>query len=236
MPSIADAVARVQAVGLPVLFADTCSLLDVIRSPLRPDELRGCVEAALELLELVTAQPQRCTLIAASFVPGEWHAHARPVADTLRVHLTRIDDEAGRLHGLCGLMGITPPFSKPEYGTLPLADSLHDLSRQLLGAALRLDQDRDCVFRAHGRASTYTPPSRKGGEVKDSTIIEECLEVSQRLRAAGFSRKIVFCTSNTKDYCEAGSRLHPSLAVEFGAAGLAFATELPWAVNEIKKP
>jgi len=72
--------------------------------------------------------------------------------------------------------------------------------------------------------------------VKDSTIIEECLEMSRRLQTAGFSRKRVFCTSNRRDYCEAGSRRHPSLAVDFGAVGLVFATSLPWAVNEIKRP
>lgn len=236
MPSIAEAVAQIEAAGLPVLFADTCSLVDVIRTPLRSAELSGCVEAASELLELVTAQPLRCTLVAASFIRGEWLSHAGPEADNLRAQLARIDEEAGRLHGLCGLVGITPPFSKPEYSMLPLADRLHDLSRRLLDGALQLDQDHGCIIRAHGRASTYTPPSRRGGEVKDSTIIEECLEVSRRLRAAGFPRKLVFCTSNKRDYCEAGSRLHPSLAVEFGAAGLGFATSLPWAVNEIKKP
>ncbi len=46
MPSIADIVAQIQAGGLPVLFADTCILLDVIRAPLRPAQLPGCVEAA----------------------------------------------------------------------------------------------------------------------------------------------------------------------------------------------
>jgi hypothetical protein len=235
MPSIADAVAQVQAAGLPVLFVDTCSLVDVIRTPLRPTELPGCIEAASELLDLVTAQPLRCILITASFVPGEWLAHAGHVADDLRAYFAQIDEEASRLHGFCGLVGITPPFPKPEYSMLPLADRLHDLSRRLLNSALRLDQDHDCIIRAHGRASMYRPPSTKG-EVKDSTIIEECLEVSRRLQATGFPRKLLFCTSNKRDYCEAGSRLHPSLAVEFGAAGLGFATSLPWAVSEIKKP
>jgi hypothetical protein len=236
MPSIADAVARIQAAGLPVLFADTCSLLDVIRAPLRPAELAGCVEAASDLLHLVITPPVRCTLVVASFVSSEWSSHAGPESDNLRAHLTRIDEEADRLHGFCGLVGIAPPFSKPEYRMLTLADRLHDLSRRLLDSALRLDQDNDCNNRAYRRAVTYTPPSRKGGEVKDSTIIEECLEVSRRLQAAGFAGKRVFCTSNKKDFCEAGSRLHPALAVDFGAAGLGFATNLRWAVNEIQKP
>jgi hypothetical protein len=64
MPSIDDAVARIQSAGLPVLFADTCLLLDVIRAPRRPAELRGCVAAAQELLQLITVPPARCTLVA----------------------------------------------------------------------------------------------------------------------------------------------------------------------------
>lgn len=233
MPSLVDAVSRIRAAGLPVLFLDTCSLVDPIRAPLRPDEFRGCVEAAQELSQLATANPARCTLVVASFVHGEWLTHAGPEADRLRDHLARVDAESDRLHGYCGLVGVAPPFPQSGYRLLPLADRLHGLSRQLRDAAIRLDPDQGCIIRAHGRASSYTPPSRKGGEVKDATIIEECLEVSRMLHAVGFAPKRVFCTSNTRDYCE-GGRLHRTLAVDFGSTGLGFATNLPWAVHEIR--
>jgi hypothetical protein len=237
MPNIADAVAHIQAAGLPVLFVDTCILLDVIRAPLRPAQLPGCIEAARELSQLIATPRVQCILVVASFVPGEWLAHASAEADSLRAHLARLDEETSRLHGFCGLVGIIPPFPIGEYRLLSLAERLHNLSRQLLDGALGLEPDQDCIIRAHGRASSYTPPSLKGGEVKDATIIEECLEVSRRLRTAAFSPKRVFCTSNKNDYCEKGSsRLHPSLAVDFGAAGLEFAINLPRAVHEIKKP
>ena len=78
------------------------------------------------------------------------------------------------------------------------------------------------------------PPSQKGGEIKDSTILEECLEVCRLLQAAGFPRKRLFCTSKTDDYCDATKSLHPALAAEFGPVGLGFATNLPWAVHELK--
>jgi hypothetical protein len=235
MPSIADAVALIRAADLPVLFIDTCSLVDPIRTPLRPDELRGCVQAAQELLRLVTASPPRCTLLIASFVHDEWLTHAGPEADRLRAALAQIDADAERFHDFCAVFGIAPPFPRPAYRHLPLADSLHDLSRRLRDVSVRLEPDQGCIIRAHGRASTYTPPSRKGGEVKDSTIFEEYLEVSRQLKAAGFTRKRLFCTSNTKDYCEAG-RLHRQLAVDIGDVDLGFALTLPWAVNELKKP
>jgi hypothetical protein len=233
MPCIADAVAQIQVADLPVLFLDTCSIVDPIRAPLRPDELPRCIEVAQELLQLVTMAPTQCSLVIASFVHGEWLTHAGPEADRLRDYLARVDAETDRLHRYCRLVAIAPSFPQSGYRALPLADRLHDLSRQLRDAAIRLEPDQDCNLRAHTRASTYTPPSRKGGEVKDSTIIEECLEVSRRLQAAGFGRKRVFCTSNTKDYCE-GKNLHQVLALDLGTVDLGFATNLPWAVHEIK--
>jgi len=90
MPSIGDAATRIQAANLPVLFLDTCSILDPIRTPLRPNELRGCIEAAQELLQLVTGSPARCVLVVASFVPGEWLAHAGPESDKLRARIAQI--------------------------------------------------------------------------------------------------------------------------------------------------
>jgi hypothetical protein len=237
MPSLDDIVVQIQGADLPVLFADTCILLDVIRAPLRPAQLQGCVQAAQELLQLLTIPPVHCTLVVASFVPREWLDHSSSEADKLRAHLARIDDAAEGLHQFCGLVGITPPFPNSEYRLLSLADRLHDISRRLLDASLRLDPDHDCIIRAFGRAVQHMAPSLKGGEVKDATIIEECLEVSRRLQRVGFSPKRVFCTSNTNDYCERGSsRPHPSLANDFRSATLEFATNLPWAVNEIKKP
>jgi hypothetical protein len=140
------------------------------------------------------------------------------------------------MHQFCTLVELTPPFAPSQYVHLPLAVRLFEISRLLLDHALRLDSDHGSIIRAHGRASSYVPPSLKGGEVKDSTIIEECLEVSRRLQSVGFSRKRVFCTSNRRDYCESGSRLHSSLATDFRAVGLGFVTILPWAVSEIRNP
>jgi hypothetical protein len=236
MPSIADAVAQILTSGIPVLFADTCSLLDVIRAPLRPVDLPGCVEAAQDLVRLTTP-PVQCTLVVASFVPGEWLAHADSQVETVRIHVAGVDEESKRLHEFHGFLGIIPSFPAVEYGSLSLADGLADLSRRLLDGALHLDPDSNCVLRAYTRATNYMPPSLKGGEVKDSTIMEECLEVSRRLQAAGFSPKRIFCTSNKSDYCAKGSsRLHPALTADFLATGLTFATSLPWAINEIKNP
>src|SRR5262249_17851491 len=144
MPSIADAAAKTLSAGLPVLFLDTCSLLDVIRAPQRL--LRGCVESAVELQRLLTP-PVGCTLVVGSFVSGEWHTHAGTTAEELRRHLARMDEQAGYFHDSCGSLGIAVPFSRPVYGGLGLADKLQDLSRQLLDSAIPLDPHNDTMLR-----------------------------------------------------------------------------------------
>jgi hypothetical protein len=76
------------------------------------------------------------------------------------------------------------------------------------------------------------PPSKRGGEAKDCTILEEYLAVSRRLHAAGFPKKKVFCTSNTNDYCDAGG-LHGVLAAEFAPIGLRFTSNLGWGFHDV---
>jgi hypothetical protein len=234
MPSITDAAAHLHAAGLPILFLDTCSIVDVIRGPMRPDKLPGCVEAAVELLQLATSATACCSLVVGSFVSGEWLNHAQPTANDLRKHLARLDDQAFYFHDACASLGITLPFARPTYGGVGLMNRLYDLSKQLLDASLRLDAHNDTNMRAFARAATNTPPSRKGAEIKESTIIEECLEVCRQLHSAGFGRKQIFCTSNTNDYCDAGGALYPALAGDFAAVRLNFVTNLPWAVHEVK--
>lgn len=135
--------------------------MDVIRAPLRPVDLPGCVEAAQELVRL-TIHPVQCTLVVASFVPGEWRTNAETEVEKVRIHVAGVDEETKRLHGFHAVLGIVPQVPAVEYRLL-------------------------------------------------------CL--------------------NRRDYCAKGSsRLHPALAADFLAAGLTFATSLPWAINEIKNP
>lgn len=232
MPTISAVCAQLVADGVPVLFADTCSLLDPIRAPFRIKKLGGSVRGAVDLSHLLISIPPAARLVTASFVAGEWRAHATPIADELRKHLAGLNAYAAEFHDTCALLGIVPEFARPSFDSVGLEDRLLDLSRQLLGQALPLEEQDNTNMRAFARAIKCVPPSKKGGEVKDCTIVEECLELCTQLRAAGFDRKLAFCTSNTDDYCE-GGRLHSRLAVDFAAVKLGFVTSLPWAVREL---
>src|ERR1019366_1558478 len=139
---------------------------------------------------------------------------------------------SGHFHDACGHVGIAPG-ARPSFESSGLPVALHSLSSDLLRRAIRLDSQDDTNLRAFARAAWNVPPSRKGGEIKDSTVLEECLELCRKLRAAGFAHKLVYCTSNTADYCE-GGKLHGQLLAEFSSLTISFVTSLPWAVSELK--
>jgi len=61
MPSIPDSVIAIQARAAPVLFLDTCVLLDVIRAPLRDSAFT--VQAAVEVLTAAQRSPPTVYLV-----------------------------------------------------------------------------------------------------------------------------------------------------------------------------
>jgi hypothetical protein len=229
MPSIAEAEAQVRAADRPVLFLDTCVLIDIIRATLRCLGT-NYVQRAIELRGFLTGAPPSCTLVVASMVQTEWHNNAPNTREDVRSHLIKIQTQAQHFHDACGVLGLGLGYGLPAYPAGNLHDRLFDLSAQILGLAICLDPDGGCATRAIGRVLANLPPSRQGGEMKDCVIVEEYLELTRQLRANGFARKCVFCTSNTND----SGAPDPRLAADFAAVNLIFTTNLPWAVHEIQ--
>ena len=115
MPSIADAVAQILAVDLPVLFPDTCVLLDVIRGTKR--RIKDCAARAAELYALAAAPPKRCVIVIGSVVTLEWNTRAPEVLDDVKKHLIEIQDQAAHFHDAAGVLGIGLSFGRPSYPT-----------------------------------------------------------------------------------------------------------------------
>lgn len=230
MPTIADVAARLVAADLPVIFLDTCILLDIIRAIER--KYANCVATAIELHAALTTQPAQCSLVISHLVHHEWQLHASRLLSDAGKHLAEIEAQALHFHDACAVLGIAPGFARADYAALGVAERLGDLSEQLLDAGIQVDSDDACSGRAINRVIFNVPPSRKGGEAKDCTILEEYLAVCRALEETRFAKKRVFCTSNTRDYCEAGA-LHPILASDFAATGLRFTTNLPWGFHDV---
>jgi len=133
MIALAQAAADLIAAPRPILFLDTCTLLDMVRAPLR--DLAAEVRAGIALRALAAAGTER--LFVQDIVPGEW-------ADNLPA--ARRDDEAG-VRAFMATWQIAadlgqpaPPLRVVPPGTL--IGELEQLSRDLLKAADTLDWER----------------------------------------------------------------------------------------------
>ena len=80
MPSIAAAEAQLRAADRPVLFLDTCIIVDIIRATMRCMGTHF-VQRAVELRGLLQSTPPGCALVVASVVPTEWGNHAPKTRD-----------------------------------------------------------------------------------------------------------------------------------------------------------
>src|SRR5208283_4578214 len=73
MPDVAAAAATINLAVAPVVFLDTCVLLDVVRAPLR--NAAGNVGAATEVLTGANRNPPTIYPVIACPTPTEWGAH-----------------------------------------------------------------------------------------------------------------------------------------------------------------
>lgn len=230
MPTITAVAEHIIAEGLPALFVDTCILLDVIRSIKR--KFRNCAAQAQGLHSAATVAPRKCIIVVSHLVRHEWGVHEQELLDEATRHLIDLQEHSGHFHDACRVLGIAPGFGPSDYAAHNMAVKLRDLSHQLLDCGIVVDPDNECSGRAINRVIYNVPPSKKGGEAKDCTILEEYLAVARRLHDAGFQKKRVFCTSNTNDYCEPGG-LHAALAAEFAPINLRFTNSLGWGFHDV---
>ncbi len=229
MPTIAAAVATIQGNAAPVVYLDTCVLLDIVRAPLRNNA--AAVQAASELLTGAQRTPPTVYPVIGCPTPTEWNDHIdEAVTDcTTAVSSVNAVSDAWNFLGVPGI----PPL--PTHA-LPLPDRLKDLSETLRDAAILLDKDADALSRAIDRMIKAERPAKKGGRgAKDAVIMEHAIGLSTELRAAGFVEPCIFVSSNTSDFAGSNTTaLHPNLAPVFAGPNLLYAASLPEAVVLLK--
>ena len=226
MTTLAQAVADLTAAPRPVLFLDTCTLLDVVRAPLR--DLSAEVQACVDLRAMAAAGILR--LYVQDIVPREW-------ANNLLA--ARRDGEDG-IRAFTATWQIAADLGKPA-PPLPvvppgnLIDELEQLSHDLLQAADTLEKDFDGMSWAIERVAAKRKPSSAKGTVKDCHVLGHALRLSSMLAAAGYPGSRVLVSSNRSDFADPNAAgFHPDIDPDAAAAGLRYAARLQVAIAELR--
>ena len=206
-----------------VLFLDVCTLLDVVRGPARDN--MSVVEAAVDMDVQIQTASLSFTIVLPSLFQKEWDDNISTVREELFKAMERhqkLSQASDRLHML--LLGTR--LSLPDLRTHQFEDKLEQMCLRIIRSAQSINEYDDFDIRAMRRVVDCRAPASKGKqEAKDCKIFEETLGVGHRLRGQGFTKKIVFASSNTTDYMAAGKPL-PEIKSDLDAIGAEFTSSL----------
>ena len=211
---ISTLVGEILSLPAPVILWDACALLDVMRAVHRDYVDTRTVNRAQKLLSRASASAKEIWLLASEIVEHEFWTHENAVEAELRTLLNSLDMCASDLGSSGRYTGTYP-------ATAPLTTSFRDLSVDLLNRSEIVALDTVCERRAAYRMAAVVPPCRSRGSINsaDCRIMEHYLEMAKQLSAASFPFRVVFVSSNKKDYGEP-SNLKYLLGVEFSAVKL----------------
>ena len=217
-----DQVTAICALNAPVLFLDTCMLLDVVRDVTRESVTSQNLSACLALLALVETRTDLVVCLATQ-VKSELNDNLSGVEDDSRAKLTKYVSEALRIDQAARLFGATGAMN-----TGHLFDHVARARKAMdrwLPVAHEASSEGDIPGRAWRRVSLGIAPAKKGKEsMKDCVVIETYFEAADQLRKAGLSTPFVFASSNTKEYHEPNtSHLTPDLQSQFTLMGMEYA-------------
>ncbi len=187
---------------------------------------------------MLSATPRQSSVVLPSLVTKEWNDNFKKVLEETDTHIAALEKNAANFHKACERLGMELTTVRSSFKEVGLSRGLLDLALEIISKAETLDSSDQSNLLAYDRALNKRPPSGPGkSELKDCTILEECLALTRVLRQRSFSDRIVFCSSNINDYCvdSVGSKqLHPVLASEFAAVGLRYSRNLAEAVGRLR--
>lgn len=220
----ATELARIVALGAPILCLDTCSVLDVMRDPTRESVRAHDAQAAVDLL-LAAETKTKLIALWAEQANFEFHDNLQSVEDDATKGVKKLQEQVKRVDAVAAVFGATGSASTHHLAShVTRARAVVD---RWIHAVAAVPQGGHVASLALARVNRAITPARKGKDsAKDCVVIETYLEAVGALRAAGALMPIVFASSNVNDYCDAARVLKPDIAREFAALNLEFAPNL----------
>ncbi|MFR3727672.1 PIN domain-containing protein [Lacrimispora sp.] len=184
-----------------VLVLDTCCILDVIRA-IQRNKL-STIESAINIINLYKKEQNDFIIVLPSLILEEWSDNFESVYMESKKYIEKCDENYKLICQAIQLI-FEKQINEVCFVSYKVDDFLKNISEKLLDIGLIVD-DKDineCASNAGFRVRKGIAPAKKGKDsYKDCMIFEETLYLGKLLRDNGFENKIVFASSNTKEYC-----------------------------------
>lgn len=207
--SLAEIAAEIARRGLPALFLDTCSALDVVRCA-----ARGRPRVAGITRQLLAAQAAgELLLVAPSVLPKEAARNRVEVESDARKGARAVDEGMAAHRRVAEVLGAAYPYTANSFSHEALVGPLVSLHDQLLAACVYAWTEPAIESAALRRGGDNRRPARKGGGANDCLLFEEFLTIARAVPAAD---PLVLLTTNTDNFGDKGppDRVHADLTVD----------------------
>jgi len=202
--------------NFPVIFFDSCSILDIINS-LYSNSLPE--NYALSAFELMKLHKNSILLITSQNVCEEWKDNIDNVLSIMDKEITRTDINICSMISLSNLL-LNASYPLPQrISSLNIAKNVKASSEKFLNTCLHIERKDEHTLRAMQRVRKNEAPARKGKpEPKDCEIVECFLDICKHLKNKGFKGRFLFFTANKDDF-GSNKNLKPPLDKQFSDIG-----------------
>lgn len=216
-----------------VLFVDTCIFLNIVRSPIRENINNTEVGSAINLLKILEESKPKVTVVINETIKDEWSNNIQSTIEELKKGIKETTTNYKKIVDAYNF--ITPNFNF-DFSNLIEVDlntHLKNLSYNLLECAYIIQREDRHAVNAWKRVRENILPAQKGkAEPKDCEIFEAFIDLSKNLRTSGYSGKILFLTSNHRDFGKPNAST--SLSQEMETLNSELINSLSWGLSLTK--
>jgi hypothetical protein len=184
----------------PVLFWDTCSLLDIVRLPL-PDRNQAIdsLEKIIEIKNKIVSK--EIVSISSTICIAEFDNHIENWVKSLESESKKLSKTYNNFIEFINKANLGAiPISTTDLSVYKLEDLLCQIVHSIISETLFVSEHATFNEFAHFRTTNKIPPAKKKGEYKDCYVWGTCLEIRQT--SVDKSYPYHFMSSNIADYAD----------------------------------
>ncbi len=203
-----NAAAHISTSVSPILFLDTCVMLDIFRVVERASSYKP-FKVYVELAEKV--KKGDVVIVYNETVQSEYMYNAPEVVKEVK---SKIQNMNRRWNAFRSMRD-----KKEVASEINLSDDKIIQSAEVLLRSIRKDaiivKDYDAALRSsYDVVLKHKAPAVRESQFKDAYIFKTCLDLAKKS-----GKEIIFCSTNTKDYCEdnGSKKVHPDILSQAAA-------------------
>lgn len=188
----------------PILFWDTCALLNYIRFIYREDPGDINTFRAMESIYNKIVKDEIYSVAAETSIT-EWNDHVDKTIGEVKDSLAKTSSY--HLRSIDVINAIKTLSLKHEaIDTYDLEELLCQLALNIIAKTTFIEIDQVSTYNAHQRVLRKNPPAGKNEEFKDCTIWEIMITLNKKINATKIPISRCFYTVNTDDFCSREGR------------------------------